>query len=489
MSSIKRIELESLRRMLKNQKLRNLSEIINNEMIQRHKTNLETLEVEQARLSTIFKPNHPRMLELGKQITESHQRLNLEVAGIVRRIESDYAVARQREESLKLEAERQKKAAINLKELGVKYTILQEEVDSNRNLYTGILTRVNETKISNDLPVSNMQLTETAGAPGVLSSRRKQLKLLLATAFGALFLAVGLAFFLAYCDSTVRTPEDVWRDVSLNTLGIVPDMRTLSRRLYGYNGQHKLPVAREAHRQLKRGHSLSKELIVSQHPLSITSESYYTIRTALLRLQPENPPQAILLTSPSPHEGKTLTTLNLGISLAQAGYAVLVMDADLHQGICHKMLGLKNHKGLSNILTGNLTLEEGIQKAPIDGLSLLSRGVLPRNPADLVGSNKMKEVMDLIRASFDFIMIDSPPVNAVTDAAVLSAMSDGVLLVLNGRETKAAAARHAIERLAAVRANVLGVVLNGVDIRNPDYTDYRSYYTAYTSQSKEKADI
>ena len=101
----------------------------------------------------------------------------------------------------------------------------------------------------------------------------------------------------------------------------------------------------------------------------------------------------------------------------------------------------------------------------------------------------MKEVLDLIRASFDFILIDSPPVIAVTDAAVLSVMSDGVLLVLNGRETKAAAARHAIERLAAVRANVLGVVLNGVDMRNSDYTDYRSYYTAYTSQSKEKADI
>jgi capsular exopolysaccharide synthesis family protein len=209
------------------------------------------------------------------------------------------------------------------------------------------------------------------------------------------------------------------------------------------------------------------------------SECYRTIRTSLLLSQSEKPPQLILLTSPSPGEGKTVTSLNLAIALAQDGHTVLLVDGDMRKGLCHSRLGLRNNRGLSNVLTGGLSLEEGIQQTPISGLSLLSRGVLPPNPSELLGSRKMKEVLKELRQTFDFILIDSPPVMAISDAAILSVVVDGVLLVLHGQKTSTAYAQKAVERLDMVRARLLGVILNGVNLANPHYSFYRSYATYY----------
>jgi capsular exopolysaccharide synthesis family protein len=196
----------------------------------------------------------------------------------------------------------------------------------------------------------------------------------------------------------------------------------------------------------------------------------------LLFSQPETPPKVILLTSPSPAEGKTATTLNLAIALAQDGHSVLVIDADLRRGCCHKRLGITNHRGLSNVLTGNLSLEEAVQATSVSGLSLLSRGIPPPNPTDLLGSQKMRQTLSTLRESFNFILIDSPPAIAVSDAAVLSVMCDGILLVFHGKKTTTVSARQAMERLDAVRAPFLGAILNSINLDNPEYAYYRCYY-------------
>jgi capsular exopolysaccharide synthesis family protein len=228
--------------------------------------------------------------------------------------------------------------------------------------------------------------------------------------------------------------------------------------------------------------------MTKHHPQSILPESYRSIRTSLLFSRPEKHPQVILLTSASPGEGKTGTSVNLAISLAQDGYRVLLIDADLRKGCCHERLGMANHKGLSNILTGRLSLEEGVQQTAISGLSLLSCGITPPSPADLLGSNRMKEVLAKLREVYNFIVIDTPPAIALTDAAVLSVLADGVVLVFHGRKTTTASARQLIQRLDAVNAPVLGVVLNSVNLQDPNYSYYGHYNSYYVAEDRKHSD-
>lgn len=489
-ASSRRIELESLYRMVKNKNFQYLSQVINSGMVQQLKGRIDGLEADQARLSTVFKPDHPRVLELKQQIGEAQRRLNLEIGNVVRGVESDYNAARAKEEALQAEAHRHQQAALNLKELGAKYAVLQAEVDASRAVHDSVLRRLNETNISKGLPLSNIEITEPAETPLGASSPRVQRSLLLVALCG-LLLGVGLAVLLEYWDSSIKTPEDVWRALSLPTLGVVPHLSSLRKQVNGY-GYGRLSAPSYARRLPPlwpgegKDESFAEELMVVRHPLSIISEAYRTIRTSLLLSQAEKPPQVVLLTSAHPGEGKTVTTLNLAITLTQSGRTVVVVDADLRKGNCHTLLGLRNHRGLANVLSGGLALDEAVQKTELQGFSFLSRGSLAPNPADLLGSRKMQEVLVVLRERFDFILLDSPPALVLSDAAVLSELCDGVLLVVRGQETTAEAARRVVEGLEGVRAHILGVVLNGVDMRNPDYADYRSYYKSYYGEAQRE---
>jgi capsular exopolysaccharide synthesis family protein len=481
-----RIEVESLHRMIENRNSQYLTQVIDNSLIKQLKGSLATLESERARSSTIFKPDHPRLQELNEQINETRRRMNVEIANIVRGIESNYAAARAREEALEVEAKHQQKAALSLKELAVDYTVLQEEVGINRALHDGVLKRLTETNVSDDVPVSNIQITERGETPLYPSSPQMARNIVVAAFFG-LFLGVGLAFFVEYLDSSIRTPEEVWQALSLPTFGAVPNLKALRNKIYGYGRLPKhSPIEHLAHTGVTKGISFTKEVMLAHHPFSVISESYRTIRSALLLSQAEKPPQVLLFTSACPGEGKTVTALNLAIALAQDDHSVLLIDADLRKGRCHKLMHVKNHRGLTEVLTGALSFERSIHKTAVDGLSFISRGALPPSPPDLLGSRKMREVVDVLREGFDFILIDSPPLMGISDAAVLSGLSDGVLLVVCSQKTSAATAGRALERLEAVRAHVLGVVLNRVDFKNPYFVDYRYHYSSHYAAVNEE---
>src|SRR5215813_1142070 len=471
-----RIEAESLYKVVENKSTQTLSQVMTQGMVPALRSNLLALEAEKVKLSSIFKPDHPRMIELNQQISEMTRALNTEIKNVVRGIQESYFAARSKEQAIEAEAQKQQQTALNLKEVGVQYAVLEEEVKVNRALYESVLKRLNETNISNDIAVSNMQITQNAERPTGPFTPNIPLNLLAGALLG-FFLGVSLAFVREFLDSSLNTPQHVWRAVGLNTFGVIPDLNSLNRRFLSnpnrWSGK-SLPKSLTPSRQ--ESASASKELIVSHHPLSIIAESYRSIRTALLFSQPEKPPKVILLTSPSPAEGKTLTTLNLAIALAQDGHKVLVIDADLRKGSCHARLGITNHRGLSNVLTGSLPLEDAVQPTSITRLSFLSRGIRPPNPTDLLGSQKMRQLLSELRESFNFILIRSPPAIAVSDAAVLSVMCDGVLLVFHGRKTTKALARQTMERLDTIRAPLLGVILNGVDLGNPEYAYYRNYY-------------
>lgn len=480
----KRIELESLYRIVESKNYHYLSEVINDVTIQGLKSQVATLEAERTRLALSFKPTFPHLMELDEQIKEAHQRLDHEIDTIVRRIQSDYMSARAREEALQAEAERQQQVALNLKERGAEYLILEGAVKGNRALYDSVLNRANETNVSGDITLSNIQITDRAETPLAPSSPRKGLNFLMATVLG-LFFGVSLAFLLEFLDSTIKTSEDVWRAIFVPTLGMVPHLQSLRHKAYGYGHLSEYSPTRQLANGKAAESSLSKELMVLHHPFSVISESYHNICTTLLLSKAEKPPQVILLTSALPNEGKSVTALNLGLVLAQGERTVLVIDADLRKGRCHEMLGMQNHNGLTNVLVGSLTLEEGVQPTMVKGLFLLSRGVFPPNPVELLRSQKMKEVIDTLRQRFDFILIDSSPVIGLSDARVLCTMCDGTLFVVRGQQTTTTAARHAMEQLRMVNAQILGAVLNGIDIRAADYADYHYSYMAYYSAERK----
>lgn len=471
-----RIEAETLYKVVENKSTQSISQVVSQGLVPNLRSNLLVLEAEQVKLSSIFKPDHPRMVELNQQISEIKRSVSAEINNVVRGIEASFFAARSKEQALQAEALKQQGAALNLKHVGVEYAVLEEEVKVNRTLYESVLKRLNETNISNDLAVSNMQLTQNAERPTGPFTPNTPIDLLISGLMG-LCLGVGVVFFREFLDSSLSTPQRVWRAVALSTFGVVPDLAALNRKFPCFpNGALRKFLPRSFALAKQETINASKELIVSHYPLSILGESYRTIRTALLFSQPEKPPKVILLTSPAPAEGKTLTTVNLAIALAQDGHKVLVIDADLRKGCCDARLGITNHSGLSNVLTGNLSLEEAIRTTSISGLSLLSGGIRPPNPTDLLGTSKMRQILSEVRESFNFVLIDSPPAMAVSDAAVLSVMCDGVLLVFHGQKTTTTSARRTIERLDAVRAPFLGVILNSIDLGNPEYAYYRHYY-------------
>ena len=477
-----RIQSETLFRMTRNKNSQYLTEVLSSPVIQQIKTSLASLETEKGRLLSTYTTEHPRIQEINQQIAEARRGLNAEIKNILQGIEATYSASSAREQALEAEAKKQQDLALGLKQVGVDYAVLNEEVLVNRSLYEGVLKRLNETNVGNDLAAANIQVMQRAELPLFPSSPNTKLNLIVSAVLG-LLLAVGAAFFLEYMDATVHTPQQVWAAVSLSTLGVVPHLKSLTDR-YDPGFSSKGPSQRDLSSR-EFNDSLSKELVVARDHVSIIAESYRSIRTALLLSQAERPPKVILLTSPCPGDGKTVTTLNLGIALAHSGKRVLAIDADLRKGRCHHLLHLRNQVGLANVLTGHLDVKESIQETAIEGFYLLPRGALPPNPADLLMAQKMRDTLKELRDSFDFIVIDSPPVIAVSDAAVLSAICDGVALVFNGQTTTTASARRALERLDRIGGRILGVILNGIDIRYPDYIDYRSYYPSYNEAQEE----
>jgi polysaccharide biosynthesis transport protein len=477
-----RIEAESLYQTVQNRSYQDLSEVMRQGLVQQLKGNLATLEAENARVATTFKPDHPRIQQLNHQISEARQALNNEIVNVVQGIRSNYAATLAKERALESEAQKQQGDALKLRELGVQYTVLQEEVKANRTLYESVLKRLSETSVVNDVAVSNMQIVERAAKPSGPSGPNVPLYLL-ASIVSGLFLGIAAAFVREFFDSTIGTPEKVWRSVGLGTLGAVPHVKFLSRPTYRERQIEGRKQADQAH----ASPAPARELITDHGPLSIMNEAYRTIRTFLLLSQADKPPQVILLTSPSPGEGKTVTSLNLAIALARDGHTVLLVDADMRQGCCHNRLGLTNNRGLSNVLTGGLLLDEGIQDTPVSGLSLLSRGIPPPNPSELLGSRRMKDILKELRQRFEFILIDSPPVIALSDAAILSVITDGVVLVFDGQRTSTASAQKAVELLDVLRVRFLGVILNAVNLDNPAYSYHRTYkrYDQDSSDTEE----
>src|ERR1700728_1486126 len=422
-----------------------------------------------------YGPNFPKVLRIAAQQKEVDDDLDRARKTLLESVQEDYTTSRNRVQLLQEALDKQKAEANDQAEKLVQYHILQHDAESNKQLYDGLLQKLKEASITAGLRSSNIRVVDPALAPASPSRPQKARNILLAVLMG-LVGGVGLALFREYLDNTVKSPDDIEALTGLPSLAVVPSLPGMA----GNHGRFSWP-SREQVSQVTTGPRV--ELLSYLQPKSQISEAFRALRTSLLLSQADHPPQVILVTSALPREGKTTAAVNLAVTLAQLGDRTLLVDSDLRKPGIRRAMNLTVGKdlGLSSFLAGVCTLEEAILTHPtISNLSVLTTGPVPPSPADLLSSHRMQEAIVEARRRFKFVVIDSPPIMAATDAVILSAQTDGVLLVVRSGETPKEAFTRSRDLLAAVKSRLLGVILNAVNSKAPDYYySYRYYPYAY----------
>jgi polysaccharide biosynthesis transport protein len=430
-----------------------------------------------------YGPNFPKVQRLQAQLKDLDQLIKKEQINTLNRIENDYREARQRETLLTEALDQQKSAANEMAERMVEYNILKREAEANKALYDGLMTKLKEVGISAALQSSNIRVVDPAMIPAYPSRPAKARNIALAFLVG-LVGGIGLALMREYLDNTVKTPDDIETLARLPSLAVVPQ--------FGASNGNGSSRKRLLQGISTNGHDKRIELVAQHLPKSQMSEAFRALRTSLLLSQPGRPPQVILVTSALPREGKTTAAANLAVTLAQLGDKTVLVDADLRKPGVGRLLNLGSSKyaGFSSYLAGVSSLDLVTVPHPdIPNLAAIPTGPLPPNPADLLSSNKLAEAIAELRTKFKFVVIDSPPVMAATDAVILSVQTDGVLLVVRSGETPKEAFTRTRDLLVSVKCHILGVVLNAVDSNAPDYYySYRYYPYSYGYGPQEAAD-
>ena len=430
-----------------------------------------------------YGPNFPKVLRLQTQLKDLDQLIQKESVNTLHHIESDYREARQRELLLSQALDQQKGQANEMAGRLVEYNIIKREAEANKALYDGLTTKLKEVGISAALQSSNIRVVDPAMIPASPARPAKARNIALAFLVG-LVGGIGLALIREYLDNTIKTPDDIETLTRLPSLAVVPQFAAVNG-----NGTRKRLLSGIA----SNGHDKRIELVAQHLPNSQMSEAFRALRTSLVLSQPGRPPQVILVTSALPREGKTTAAANLAVTLAQLGDRTVIVDADLRKPGVGRLLNMGNGKyaGLSSYLAGVSTLDLVTVPHPaVPNLSAIPTGPLPPNPADLLSSDKLAEAIAELRSKFKFVVIDSPPVMAATDAVILSVQTDGVLLVVRSGETPKEAFTRTRDLLASVKCHILGVVLNAVDSTAPDYYySYRYYPYSYGYGPQEAGDI
>ena len=430
-----------------------------------------------------YGPNFPKVQRLQAQLKDFDQLIQKENVNTLTRIETDYREARQREILLTEALDKQKVEANEMAERLVEYNILKREAEANKALYDGLMTKLKEVGISAALQSSNIRVVDPAMIPAYPSRPAKARNIALAFLVG-LVCGIGLALLREYLDNTVRTPDDIETLARLPSLAVVPRFSIAN----GNGSRRRLLPSIAAN-----GHEKRIELVAQHLPKSQMSEAFRALRTSLLLSQPAHPPQVILVTSALPREGKTTAAANLAVTLAQLGDRTVLLDADLRKPGVGRLLnlGTNGYAGLSSYLAGVSTLDLVTVPHPaIPNLAAIPTGPLPPNPADLLSSQRLTDAIAELRTKYKFIVIDSPPIMAATDAVILSVQADGVLLVVRSGETPKEAFTRTRDLLKSVKCHMLGVVLNAVDSGTPDYYySYRYYPYSYGYGPQEAGEV
>jgi capsular exopolysaccharide synthesis family protein len=420
------------------------------------------LKMQYAHLASQFDESYPKVIELKGQLQQLEENIHAEVKKMGARAETQYQAALHHEKLLRVAFEAQKEEANKLNEKAVDYNILKRDYETNRKIYEELLEKLKQAGVSAGLKSSNIRIVDAARVPTSPTSpnipRNIELSLLLGTLGG-----IGLAFVLEALDTTVRTPEQVEIVSALPSLGIIPLSVPLS-----VNGVRPFLTGRQ---------TFGMELITYKRPQSQIAESFRSLRTSILLSGSfESRPKVLLITSALPKEGKSSTSVNLAIVLAQKGSRVLLVDGDMRRPTLHRVLGVSRDVGLSSLLDGTAVEESAILPAPdFPNLFVLPAGLSPSNPAELLASELLSKLLKQWRSQYDYVIIDSPPALSVTDAVVISPEADAVVVVVRSGQTTKDAVRRTRDTLYQVNARIMGIVMNAVDLRSPDLYYYYYY--------------
>ncbi len=336
--------------------------------------------------------------------------------------------------------------------------------------YMMLTQKLEEAKIQESAQARNVKIIDRAIPPLKPIKPKRGMNLMLGALLG-LGLGVGLTFFLEYLDQSVRKPEDLER-LGYNVLATIPKI--------------ELEKVEKTQKSSNDGSRIEARLITHIDPKSPVSEAYRTLRTNLQFSKVEKQLKTLLVTSAGPKEGKSTTAANLAIALAQAGNRVVLIDADLRRPILHSVFGMSREEGITNYLAGSLPFDDMIKDTVMENLKLIPSGVLPPNPAELLATKKMEDLLKELQSKFDIVILDSPPIIAVTDATILSTKVDGTLLVVYAGQTERDAIKRAVTMLDSVASRLLGIVLNGFDVQGIYGSYYYYYYHHYYGEGKSR---
>jgi len=395
----------------------------------------------------IFKPDYPEMKQLQQQIDEVNRQIGSEMGRVQSTVRAEYQAAAATENALNQQIAGLRTQAFDAEGSNVEYSILKRDVDTNRQLYDGLLQRFKEIGAASDQRSDSLSVVDRAeGAyrfkPNLYQNLQRGILL-------GLLLGVLAAFMLEYFDDTLKTPEDVEQKLRLAVLGVIPKL-----------GPRQGFVE------------------ASKDSRSAFSEAYRSVRAALQFTTDHGVPKTLLVTSPGPGEAKSTTSLVLARNFAQLGRRVLLVEADLRNPSLARTLGLRDQPmGLSNLLAGACTLKEATAETDDPRLNVVLAGPLPPNPAELLSGSKLVSMLTIAVEQYDQIVIDGPPVLGLADAPILANVADGTLLMVDAGRTKISAAQASLKRLLSARARVVGALLSKYDAKASGYGyQYEGYY-------------
>lgn len=436
--------------------------VTNNPLIQELKKQHATLEAEYFNKLKTFTQDYPNMKNLKSQIDALRDSIETEKRNIVKSALSDFKSALKRETYLNNAFAAQQRQMLDLQDKAAQYQTLKREVDVTKGLHNSLLQRFNELGISSMSQATNIQILDNPQYSTTPDKPRKALNFVLSVIFG-LMGGIGLTFLIEYFDNTIKDTREIERRINLQSLGMVP--------FYSRLGTADTPK------------------LVHSGPTRCVSEAFRSIGTFILLSSASKPPKTILITSPGEKEGKTTVSTNVALALAESlGNGVLI-DADMRRPKLHSAFAIDNKTGLSSYLSGNLDLESDkgklVRPTSEKGLSLITAGPIPHNPSKLLHSSKMKDLLNTLSDSYNFIIIDAAPIIGIPDSVLLSKMVDGTILVVKAGETPKNAVFTSKQIFRDVNTNLLGVVLNGVRRDDLKYGYNSSYFSSYFMEEKQ----